>query len=78
MKRLNVFAVYRCGEIGKDLVSNFVSKSYPNNDVSAGDCRFRLIITSPSVCQVIWRKSVVLLHGVDYPSLIIMETPGSG
>jgi len=44
--------VHRCGEVGRDLVVNFVNTNYPNDDTSAGDCKFRMVVTSQHTCQV--------------------------
>lgn len=49
---LLVYLVHRCGEVGRDMVVNFVNTNYPTDDVIAGDCRFRMVITSQHVCQV--------------------------
>jgi hypothetical protein len=33
-------------------VVNFVNQHYPDDDVAAGECNFRLVIQSHDICQV--------------------------
>lgn len=44
--------VYRCGDIGREMVINFVNEQYPRDDEVAGECNFRLVIQSHDICQV--------------------------
>ena len=61
-----VSLVYRCGQIGKDLVVNFVNAKYPDDDKNGGDCRFRLVISGPHVCQVSISTSLYVYNQVGY------------
>lgn len=44
--------VYSCSQQGNDMFINFISPHYPNHDIMAGTCNFRMLISREGICQV--------------------------
>ena len=44
--------IYSCGHQGSETFINFINPHYPGHDNVAGTCHFRVLPSSPQICQV--------------------------